>query len=100
MPKGCGGVVPGTNLRDLLVREVLVLVVLVVVLRHPEPKLNTPPSLFCMSWCNLTLSSGGHTALALPVAAPPSPSDPLEEEEPDDGGRAHERSVPAPHCRT
>ena len=28
--------------------------------RHPGLKLNIPAWVFCMGWCNLTLSSGGH----------------------------------------
>ena len=35
-------------------------------LRHPGLKLKIPAWVFCMSWCNLTLSSGGRTAARWP----------------------------------
>ena len=28
-------------------------------MRHPDLKLKIPAQVFCMSWCDLTLSSGG-----------------------------------------
>ena len=34
-------------------------------MRHPGLKLNTPPQVFCMGWCNLTLSSGGYAGDAM-----------------------------------